>query len=191
MKTSHIVSLGALLSVMAAAPLHADQAEQRGWYAGISATQLNYDESDMDDLDLRAIQLQAGYRLNRYVALELRGGVGAGDDSFHENVFGVDVNGSVEVDYMASALVKGIIPLGPVELYGVAGYTKAQFDLSVRIPAYGISESESDSDGDLTYGLGVSFAPAESISLFVEYMNYYDEDSVEITGYNVGINAYF
>jgi len=37
----------------------------------------------------------------------------------------------------------------------------------------------------------MSFNPTESTSLFVEYMNMYDKDDVEINGITLGFNASF
>jgi len=177
MNTLKALSLAALVASSASFA----QAETN-LYGGISTILANYEETGTD-LDLNLVQLQVGNRFNENFAAEARAGVGTGDDS--EQVFGTEVK--LEADSIISVFAKGIIPVGPVELYGLAGWTRLELTASAST----VNVSTSDDDTDISYGLGMSFNPTESTSLFVEYMNMYDKDDVEINGITLGFNASF
>ncbi|MYM63070.1 porin family protein [Pseudomaricurvus sp. HS19] len=188
MKATKTVTLGALLSLLTATPA---LALDSGWYAGASYAQTSYKESGLSELDLSALQAQGGYRLTPHLALETRLGLGVGDDSTRESIYGERVDATAEIDYVVSGFAKAILPLDAVELYVIAGVTYASIEYDVRLVDYGYSASGDDSGSDFSYGAGLAVNPNDNVSVFIEYVNYYDKDEVEIDGYNVGVNFYF
>ncbi len=183
--TKHLALATVLTSVCGLA-----QAES-GWYMGASSSFADFEEKGVADLELSTIQVQTGMRFNKHFAVEARLGTGLSDDSASQVEDGINLKIDLETDYIASAFVKGIIPAGPVELYGLLGYTHAELDAKVTAVGEGISISETFSDSDISYGVGLAFQPTAASSIFVEYMNFYDDDDIEISGYTLGFNFSF
>lgn len=162
-----------------------------GWYGGLSTAVADYQEAGMRDLEINTLQAQIGHRVNDNLAMELRLGVGVGDDSNIESAMGQSIEVKLEANYLVSGFVKGILPLGMVDVYALAGFTT--LDLSVEATNLNTNATASlDDDGsDVSYGAGLSFKPTEQSSIFLEYINFYDDSSVEVTGYTLGFNLSF
>lgn len=126
----------------------------------------------------QAAYVTLGKKLNANFAAEIRAGTGTFDDD--GNVAGVNID--TEVDY----------------IYGV--YFKAGSDISHQLHPYlvlgwswvkataeagGLRGSEDDDD--ISYGIGVSWAASPDLSLNLEYMGWYDEESIEVAGFSLGV----
>ena len=156
-------------------------ATEPGWYVGGSYSTLETDI--VVEFDLAALVFNGGYQFNDYVAVEVRAGTGITDDDF------TGIGGSVdlELDYLYGVYTKIGVPTGTnVYPYVVLGYTKAELEVSSSI---GLSAS--DSDSDTSYGIGARFQVNDNVGVVVEYMNWYDDDDVEITGFNIGASYKF
>lgn len=148
-------------------------------YLGLNATFLEYSEDGVDDLDLNSVIGRVGGYFNPYVGAELRWGYGVNDDS--ADVAGTSA--SLELDDMYGAYIKGGVPVGDTFYpYAIVGYTEQE--VTVRSGSLGAA---SDSDSDISYGLGVDVQLGEKIGLNLEYMSFYDKDDVEIQGLSIGI----
>lgn len=170
--------IGLAISAAATSVAFADQASTRGWYISGSYAQLDADIADVVEFDLAALVFNGGYQINEYVAFETRLGTGVADD----DIFGV----KLELDYLMGIYTKVGIPTGTAFYpYVVLGYTKAELTVSDS------GFSESDSDNDTSYGVGAHFTITESLGVFAEYMNWYDKDDLEVTGFNIGANYKF
>lgn len=179
------IFLAMAVSSTATFSAQADDNKDKGVYAGVSSIIAGYEESGMPDLDLNYLQLQVGNRFNEHLAVEVRAGHGIGSDK--TSVQGVSVE--LEADLLISAFVKGILPVGPVDLYALAGFTYAQLEASASLQGFTFSDEESGSDA--SYGIGMSISPSESTDIFVEYTSFYDKDSIEIDGFTLGVNFQF
>jgi opacity protein-like surface antigen len=153
-------------------------------YFGANLALLEYSVDSVDETaDLTAGIVKVGGFLNEYVSGEIRLGVGLGDDNV--NVSGTSVN--VELETLAGGYIRGGYPVTKnLYPYVIAGITRGELKAS----ASGIV-SQSSAETDTSFGLGVDLAVAEGISINLEYMNWYDKDEDEITGFSIGASKSF
>lgn len=178
-KIMAVVGLGALVFGGAAA-----QAEAQSGYFGGSVAFLEYSETDIDDdASLSVLYGRLGLNFNQNFSGEIRLGVGVGDDTV--DVFGTNVD--VELDNMYGVYVRGGAPVSAVVYpYAVLGYTRGKATASAA--GFG---SVSDSETDVSFGLGVDFTVSKEITINAEYMNYLDKDGAEISGLAIGVATHF
>jgi len=170
--------IGLAISAVATSTVIAEEEAKSGWYGGASYAQLDTDIAGIVEFDLGALVFNAGYQINDYVAIETRLGTGITDD----DIVGLEL----ELDYLWGIYTKIGIPTGTAFYpYVVLGYTKAELELS------GLGYSESDSDSDTSYGVGANFTVNDNFGVFAEYMNWYDDEDIEITGFNLGVSYKF
>jgi OOP family OmpA-OmpF porin len=159
--------------VLASAAFAQDQRELSGFYLGGGLGQFNAGIDDVDDIDATvdewdeddtAYKIFAGYRLNRFLGVELDY-INLGEPS-GSVVPGFNVDTSV--DGFAPYLV-GTVPLGPYfELYGRLGYyfydatTGVENELGDRV------EFDEESE-DLVWGAGIGANLGEKLNLRFEY----------------------
>lgn len=176
-----ILAGSAVAMISGASFAHAQTPVEQG-YLGANYVFLTYEEDGFsEDFDLGALVGKAGAKLNPYFAAELRGGFGVADESFSGN----GVSAELELDYLIGGYgVLGLPNESPVYPYVVLGLTKGELTASASGP--GGSASISESESDVSYGVGANFAVNERFHVNAEYMNYLDKDGVEITGVSVG-----
>jgi opacity protein-like surface antigen len=123
------------------------------WYGGIQYSEVDYSESGAN-LDFSTVSFIAGYELDNVVAIEARYGEGLDGD---------DIGGTnIEVDSVYGLYTILSLPNETnVEPYLVLGYTEGELAAS----GFG-----SDSENGFSYGAGISFKLAESLTVRAEYM---------------------
>ncbi|MFQ3787531.1 porin family protein [Halomonas sp. A29] len=179
------VAVAAAVALLSSTTVLAD-VKAGSTYAGGQFSWLNYDESGIStDLEPTAAIGRFGHFIVDHFAIEARAGTGISDDTI--TIAGIDIEG--ELDHMFGVYGVGYLPLGasPVSLYGLVGFTRAKATLSA--PAFGISES--DSDSGFSYGVGIQghFTPHLSVNL--EYTSYLDKSDYELTSLGLGLNYHF
>lgn len=185
MKISKLVSACAasLFAIAAASHASADQLGE-GFYVGGGYSAVTYSESGFPDADLGALFIRGGYQINDYLAAEVRLGDGVQDDSV--NYFGYDVKLKLK-DFYGIYLKAGI----PTEMglypYVIIGDTHMKGELSVS----GFSGVASSDGSDVSYGVGVDYWINKNVSAGLEYMNFYDKDGIELSGFTLGLNYKF
>lgn len=173
--------LTAAMGVQADAPTFKER-----FYAGLNVGQLQYEETGIDD-DARPMYaaLRAGAYVNENVSVEARYGTGIGSNDVEVCVFGcVDVDVEVENFYglytrLGTTLAEFIYP------YAVVGYTRGE----IKASAMGFSATESESD--ISYGVGVDLFSTDNLNANVEFMQYIDEDTYEAMGISAGLTYVF
>jgi opacity protein-like surface antigen len=170
------IACGALLAVSGS--LLADQV-----YYGANVTFLDYSEDGLtDEPSLTALYGRVGTSFNENFSAEARIGFGLTDDTVL--VLGNDVD--VDLNNFFGAYLKGGAQVTEMFYpYAVIGYTRGEVEASVL--GFSVSESESD----LSFGLGADFTVSDAMTLNLEYMNYYDKDGVELSGFSVGFISAF
>jgi opacity protein-like surface antigen len=150
-----------------------------GFYIGGSYTGVRWDIGLFDAKeDFGVLAVRGGYQINDYVAIEGRLGAGAKDADYHgvdleiENMYGIYGKVGLPTD-------SGFYP------YAMLGMTHAKVKASIP------GATVTDSDSDVSYGLGVDYWVNKTISLGVEYANFYDKEGDEITGITLGVNFKF
>ena len=100
--------------------------------------------------------------------------------------FGVDEDtegfAEVEIDDFLGLYIKPMLPISDaVTLYGLLGVAETTVDTNFG----------DEDDDDISYGLGVSAKLQHNLDLFAEYVSLYDDDDVEINGFNLGATLRF
>jgi opacity protein-like surface antigen len=177
MKTA-IKLLALAASVSAAMLVHADE----GMYAGVQITQVGYKEDGFPTANPMALAFKLGKQFTPNFALEGRIGIGVADDE-------VDVGGipvSLEVDNYYGVYGKAMLPLSPTaSVYGLLGFTRGKLTFSAN------GFSQSDSDSDLSFGLGAEFTIAPTAFVSVEWARLLKGDGYKINGISLGLGFKF
>lgn len=170
--------LASLLCLVATAGAHA----QEGLYGGVFLSRITYAEDGLDDANPTVIGVKIGTSINKNLAVEARLGAGLSDDSV--DVLGVPVN--VKVNNFISVYGKGILPLSDqASLYGLLGYTRG------KLKAEFLGGSNSESDSDVSYGVGGDFAITPTTSLNIEWARLFKGDDYKVDGLTFGVSFKF
>lgn len=151
-----------------------------GLYLGVGAGQFNIEIQDIDlgqdfDSDDTALRVFGGWRFNPNFALELAyADLGTPNDT----ISGVDVN--VELTGFAPYVVL-TAPIGLLELYTKLGYFF--YDIEVTGSLGGISASDSMSDEDFVYAVGLGAVLMDHLNLRFEYEVIDVSDADDATAY--------
>ena len=153
------------------------QENPTGFYVGGGFGRFNLDIDNLDEAgdaverivesDDNAWKIFGGYRVNPYLAVEAAY-VDLGRPSDRFETSGSDGNYRVDIAGFSPSVL-GIIPVGPVELFGKLGYYFYDVDVRVDLDDPGPAVSSSHSDSNFTYGGGVGITLAERLNLRVEY----------------------
>jgi opacity protein-like surface antigen len=177
MKTA-IKLLALAASVSVATLVHADA----GMYAGANITQIGYKEDGFATVEPIAVAFKLGKQFSPNFALEGRIGLGVADDDI--DVGGIPV--SLEVDNYYGVYGKAILPLSETaSVYGLLGFTRGKLTISAN------GFSQSDSDSDLSFGLGAEFTVAPTAFVSVEWARLLKGDDYKVNGISLGIGFKF
>jgi OOP family OmpA-OmpF porin len=150
-----------ILCLIVSGTVHA--AEESGPYlgAGIGTATNEDEESGLDDSDT-AFKLFGGYSFNKSFAVELAYlDAGTMEERFGPSTLEIDASGLI-----VSAIAA--VPLGQwVSVFGKLGY--AFYDVEATLRNGNSSISESESDEDLAYGIGVKVDFNKIFGLRAEY----------------------
>lgn len=152
-------------------------AQDAGFYIGAALGQAQIDvdctgASTCDDKDSNW-KILGGYQFNKNFAVEL-GYTDLGESSFAGSLppFGT-VTATLESTAWELVAV-GILPLADrFSVYGKIGMYRAETDFSGSVSGLG-SVSESDSNTDLTFGIGVRFDFTKNLGVRGEWQRYSD-----------------
>ncbi|HET8708505.1 MAG TPA: porin family protein [Pseudomonadales bacterium] len=153
-------------------------------------------EFDSDSFDSSQLFVRFGADLTENFGAEIRAGFGLSSDSVSYGTSDADAKLELKVDRFVGFYGTVSAPVTPnFKPYLILGYTdvKLSADISFNnVPGYGTgSVSESDSDSGLSYGVGTDIKLSDKVSLNGEYMQYYDEDDVKLSGIAIGAKMAF
>jgi OOP family OmpA-OmpF porin len=178
MYTLWTATSAALLSLTAGPVLaQSDEANTDGFYigAGLGEFSTEIDEiSDVDDVDLDfdtdedATKIFAGWRFNRFFALQLDQ-YDFGDSSLAVNSLPL----TAETEGTAASIV-GTLPLGPVELFARAGVM--WYDVTVDLDG---SDVIDESGNDNVFSAGIGFILADRFNIRLEYEEIHLDDAFD------------
>ena len=183
--------------VVVAEPIITDS----GFYLGLAygwmgaTTDASFTTQDGNDVNVNmldesfgSVMLQAGYKINEYIAIEGRYWIGLSTNLDYDGVyynFGTD--GSSTIDTWG-IYVKPMYPVtDALDIYALLGY--ASSDVSTN---YGNVDVDwgYDTDG-FSWGLGVAYSFTDNVSIFVDYVNLYDDTNTVTNFDNSGIDVDF
>jgi len=149
-----------LVGMFASASALADV--QPGFYAGAGVGKASIEIDDVFDADDTAFKVFGGYSFNPNFAVELAYiDGGAPDERFGAGSIEVAVDG-------INASAVGRLPINEkFSVFGKLGF--ASYDVEVKVRAGNLSGSGSDSDEDLSYGIGGAFSLSSAVELRGEY----------------------
>ncbi len=153
------------------------------FYIGGAYGYVNMELSDIgfsEDDSLNSFMFQAGYKFNPYIAVEGRYWVTSEDEW----------NDSGD-DFSADSWGIYVKPMYPVtnefDIYALLGYGDTDPEIGGQGPDY-------DTDG-FQWGLGASYEFTESVAVFVDYVNLYDDtnngEDLMIDTVNFGVTYAF
>ncbi|HET9736169.1 MAG TPA: porin family protein [Burkholderiales bacterium] len=176
------IAMVAAGSLAALAPAHAQQGQTvpGSVYAGVSLSQVSYEEEGRGTAKPTMISGTLGKVINPNFAIEGRFSTGLTDDDV--------ANGArdVAVDFFLGAYAKGILPLTPrIGVYGIAGVTYG--DLSAGSGGLRFSGS----DADFSYGIGADFVIGATTSINVEWARLFASQDYTLDALSIGLNFKF
>lgn len=182
------IILGSAFAALASfASVASAQDSLEGGYVGLNYAFVTYEEDGIsEEFDLGALVSKAGVQINPYLAAEFRAGFGVADDSMSANGVSLDL----ELDYLVGGyMVLGLPNESPVYPYAIIGATKGE--LTASATGFGNSFSASESESDISYGVGANLDINKDFRVNGEYMQYIDKDGGEVSGISVGFAVLF
>lgn len=153
-------------------------------YIGVSLSRLSVDIDEAPDtFEYGHLSFRIGGRLNDYIAIEGRTGLGVTDDSISENGFKVTMETKRSI---GGYVLAGIPTQTPIYPYAILGYTGIKSEITARINGATVL-NDSGSDDDVSYGLGANIAINEKSDVNVEYLVLYEDSDVEISALTAGL----
>ena len=137
-----------------------------------------------DDFRLNSLAITGGYQFTDILAAEVRLGAGISDDTRHIR----NRLRTVRLRNYVGAYARAGVPFGKIYPYALAGFTRADFR---RTGLTTVANSESRSETDLSYGVGVAYNFSDSLSMNVEYASLVDKKDVRLRGFSIGANFHF
>jgi opacity protein-like surface antigen len=124
---------------------------------------------DLEDFDLNAASLRAGYDFTPHFGIEAQADFGLNSDRAFlcdPNQACAAVVSEAELDYMAGLYAVGRLPVSDaISLFGRAGYVHSEFDTS-------FVNNAGSGDGSFAWGAGAEYALFEHASVRVDYTRY-------------------
>jgi len=188
-----IPAAGLLLSTSLMA--QSEQTDASGnYYAGVQYVLATYDEDGMEEFKPTALGIRLGMHLNDNFSIEGRLATGMEDDSINDTLpppdDDINVTLTAELDILSG--VYGIGHLNVTEalsVYGLIGYTYAEWTAKGKATVSGgsVSASSSNDDAGLSVGFGAEFDMTENLALNLEYTQYLDESDYDISAIGLGV----
>jgi opacity protein-like surface antigen len=147
-------------------------------YVGGSFVRSDFEVSG-ESLDLNVLDLRLGVDMVKWLHIEGRVGFGLNDKSI----------GGIEVSINRLLGIYGVFSYPNRSLfrpYLVAGFTYAEVELLIP----GIARGD-DSETDVSFGAGIDVQVSDGLDVFLEYMQYIDQDPIEISGIALGLKFDF
>lgn len=151
-------------------------------YFGANYVMASYKETGFPTFKPTVLALRIGNQVNRNFAYEGRAGFGIGDDS--KTVLGVPV--SVDIDHFFGIYGRGILPVSDMfSVYALLGFTSGKATFSV--PGLSIS----DSDSDISFGVGADWMVSKDASLNVEWAQLFEGTDYKVQSLAIGVTLKF
>ena len=157
---------------------------------GMGEAYVNDDTTD-EEISATTLMLQAGYKINEYMALEGRYTVNLGDPDYDSgNLTGI-ANGYDGDLSTWGVYVKPMYPIGKFSFYALLGYGEIMLE--------DLAGGDAVEDG-FQWGVGASYALTEQVSIFADYVSLYDDkgfdyraklDDVDTDTWTVGFSYNF
>ena len=146
-------------------------------YMGFSVGAIDVDVDGTSGATPTTAIAHFGNNLTDYLGFEFRIGTGITDEDISAN----GTTGDVSLNSLYGAYGVGRIPLADgFSLYGLAGFTHGE------VKFLGAGGTAEESEGDTSYGIGARVSPTDRFSVFIEYAQYLDGTSYDVSGGSIG-----
>jgi hypothetical protein len=133
--------------------------------------------------DNSSIAITLGKEISNNIAVEGVLGSGVGDDS--NTVQGRRV--TVKTKEFFGLYLRPFVKLNDqFELFGRAGYFRTKIHAAIQGGA-----TVSDSDGDVSYGLGAALSLSKTSAIVLDFTHYYDKDDTQVRGFGISYRHRF
>jgi len=140
---------------------------------GVSSVRLS---DSVDSVSPFNIYGRLGYDFNRYIGIGFEGGGTILEDDFQDVKFGINT---------LFGYLRLIAPIGnKSKIYAMVG------PANVKLKASTGSGSLSVDDDDTAYGIGFE-RELDGYGFTIDYIKYYDNQGVDVEGFNIGLIGYF
>jgi opacity protein-like surface antigen len=133
------------------------------------------------DANPQALRGIIGYNIHRYFAVEGMLTLGTSSDNF--NIGGID--GKVKVSNSFGIFLKPKYDINNFEVFGRLGWARTK----LKVSALGVSDS--GSDNDLAYGIGVNYNFNPRTYVGIDYTRLLDKNDTKIGGVTVSVGYRF
>ena len=174
-----------LSSAMLSSP--ALSAAQGDRYFGLQYSSITF-ELFGEDWEPTALIGRYGKYIDDNFAIEGRLGIGVDSDTLSINNDPIVGNASVEIEM--DTLI-GIYGVGSHDInknssiYALIGITNGEATINVKSSTLG-SASDSDSETDLSYGVGANIGISDTAGINLEYISYISKTDFDVTAVNFG-----
>jgi opacity protein-like surface antigen len=153
---------------------------------GLSYMSLRDDLSD-EEFSATGIMLQTGYQFNKYFAIEGRYTRDVSDVEYdHGNTINPDYD-NYPTDFSNIAIyLKPMYPVKNFTLYALLGYGCTEL---TNIPLGGSGISADRAESGFQWGLGAAYEVTKNISVFVDYVRFYDDTGFDYRAQRADINS--
>lgn len=146
-----------------------------GAYGAVGGGLLTFDDG-FEEVKPKQLLGRLGYNFNDYIGIGFEGGFSLIEDQ----LFGVDFDVMTTFFYL-----RGSIPVSETSsVYVLIGPTNVELTGS----SGGFSLAADDDDTGTGFGFETEL---DTVSLFVDYIKYNDNDGVDVSSINLGIVGYF
>ena len=163
------VSTGGLYLGLAYSVLNATSTD----YWGVNGVDM---EENYIDTDFSEVMIQAGYKINDFVAIEGRYWFGI-EDTIAGDI--ANIGGLVDFDSSVDAWGIYVKPMYPVSeafnIYALLGYAGTEYDVSAT-DGRTTADWNSDTLDGFSWGLGAEYAFSNNVAIFIDYTNLYDDE---------------
>lgn len=159
------------------------------YYAGAQYAQGDYNDDRLSaNFEPSMVVGRFGKFFNPNVALEARLGLGLDEDTQFIPELGLD--GKLELNALIGIYLTGHFNLtASSSLYAIVGSSRAEAEASA--PAFPAVVGSTETESDLSYGVGANIGILNNIALNIEYMQYLDADHFDLSAVAVGVLVRF
>jgi opacity protein-like surface antigen len=156
------------------------------YYAGAQYAKGDYnDERISANFEPSMVVGRFGKFFNPNVAVEARLGMGLDEDTQFIPELGLNgIDGTLELNSLIGVYLAGHLNLtASSSLYAIVGSSRVEAKASA--PAFPVADA-TESETDISYGVGANIGILNNVALNIEYMQYLDEDHFDLSAIAVG-----
>jgi opacity protein-like surface antigen len=159
---------------------------QTPWYGELGYSWMKIDAGGTSGRPA-ALRGVIGYNMHPLFALEGMLAGGLTDDDKSVTVGGTQQNANFELKQMYGLFIKPKYVTGGLELFGRLGYAHTK----VRVFSSTLNANTTQSDDDVSYGLGVNYNFNPRMYVGLDWMRYSDQSGHKVDGMTLGFGYRF